>query len=253
MPPGMTDELLLAIETSGDLGGVALAQGARLLASRHLSADRRHTAELLPTIRDLLAAQARRLPDVALFAYSSGPGSFTGLRVAATVGRTMQSVTGCRVVAVPTLEVIARNALSCPDAPPRIVALLDAGRGQVYGAAFERVDSVVGGPPGDDLRPVVSAGLFKPDALLARVARPFCILGPGVRQHAAACAASGGIVLDAACWPPSVEQVALLGWRLACAGRVCRPHEILPLYIRPPECEEVYEQRRAAARRKRGE
>ena len=97
---GMADELLLAIETSGRIGSVGLAAGERLLGLRRLSADRRHTSELLPTIRDLLRENERRLADVDVLGYSAGPGSFTGLRVAATVGRMVQSAVGCRVVAV---------------------------------------------------------------------------------------------------------------------------------------------------------
>jgi tRNA threonylcarbamoyladenosine biosynthesis protein TsaB len=83
----MPDELLLAIETSSRTGSVALACGERPLGARQLSQDRPHTAELLPAIDDLLRENGRRLADVDVFAYSCGPGSFTGLRVAATVRR----------------------------------------------------------------------------------------------------------------------------------------------------------------------
>jgi tRNA threonylcarbamoyladenosine biosynthesis protein TsaB len=242
----MADELLLAIETSGPHGGVGLALGARTLSVRELATDRRHTAELLPAIRELLDEHQRRLVDVDIFAYSCGPGSFTGLRVAATVARMMQSGVGCRVVAVPTLEVIARNALAHPDRPTRIVALLDARRGQVYAAVFERVDD-------DTLRCVTEAGVHEPNALLDTIEPPFCILGDGVWAHAAACAASKGAVLDEQYWPPSVEQVLAIARRMSAEGRFCRPEQIVPLYLRPPACEEVYEQRRAEARRRRGE
>ena len=242
----MADELLLAIETSGPHGGVGLALGGRMLGLRRLATDRRHTAELLPTIRELLDEHGRRLMDVAVFAYSCGPGSFTGLRVAATVARMAQSAVGCRVVAVPTLEAIARNALHHPHRPTRIVALRDARRGQVYAAVFERVDD-------DTLRSVTKAGLHEPNALLDTIEPPFCILGDGVQVHAEACAASKGAVLDEPYWPPSVEQVLAIAQRMSAEGRFCRPEEIVPLYLRPPACEEVYEQRRAEARRRRGE
>ena len=200
----------------------------------------------MPTIRDLLRENGRRLADVDVFAYSSGPGSFTGLRVAATVGRMMQSAVGCRVVATPTLEVIARNTLAHPSAPACVVALLDAKRGQVYAAVYERRGD-------DDLRPLVPAHLCEPGALLESVAAPFCIVGAGAAVHAEACTASVGEVLNESYWPPSAEQVLAIGRRMAAAGHVCKPEEILPLYIRPPACEEVYEQRRAEARRRRGE
>lgn len=242
----MADELFLAIETSGPQGGVGLALGARTLGLRRLAADRRHAAELLPAIRDLLAEHGRRPADVDVCAYSCGPGSFTGLRVAATVSQMMQSAVGCRVVAVPTLEAIARNALAHPDRPTRIAALLDARRGQVYAAVFERL--------GDDtLRRVAEAGVYEPAALLDEFEPPFWIVGEGVRAHAEACEASGGTVLGESFWPRSAEQVLAIARRLAAEGRVCRPEQIVPLYVRPPACEEVYEQRRAEARRRRGE
>jgi tRNA threonylcarbamoyladenosine biosynthesis protein TsaB len=242
----MVDDLLLAIETSSGLGSVGLARGRRLIGLRRLSAERRHTSELLPTIRDLLRENRLRLADIDLFGYSCGPGSFTGLRVAATVGRMVQSAVGCRVVAVPTLEVIARNTLHHADSPSRVVTLLDAKRGQVYAAAYERVGD-------DELRPVVEAGLYEPAALFETIEPPLCIVGAGVAQHEQACRASGGIVLEESYWPPSVEHVLAVARRLADAGRFCQPDEIVPLYLRPPECEEVYEQRRAAARQRRGE
>jgi tRNA threonylcarbamoyladenosine biosynthesis protein TsaB len=242
----MADELLLAIETSGPRGSVGLAGGGKTLRVRRLATDRRHAAELLPAIRELLDEHGRRLAEVDVFAYSCGPGSFTGLRLAATVGQMVQSAVGCRVVAVPTLEVIASNALRHPDRPARIVALLDARRGQVYAAAFERVDD-------ETLRCTMEASLHAPVALLETVAPPFCIVGAGVRACVTACASSVGDVLDESYWPPAVEQVLAIARVMASAGRVCRPEEIVPLYIRPPACEEVYEQRRAEARRRRGE
>lgn len=242
----MAQELLLAIETSARVGSIGLARGGRLLGLRRLSADRRHTAELVPAVRDLLREHDRRLADVDLFAYSCGPGSFTGLRVAATMGRMMQSAVGCRVVAVPTLEVIARNTLAHPGKPARVAVLLDAKRGQVYGAVYERGAD-------DELRSVVEAGLYDPAGWLKSIARPFWIVGEGAGKHAAACTASGGRVVDESHWPPSAEHVVAIAQRMAAGGRVCQPEEIVPLYIRPPECEEVYETRRATARRRRRE
>ena len=236
---------MLAVETSSRQGSVALACGGEVLAARELSADRRHAAELLPAVQDLLHESGRRLADVTLFGYSCGPGSFTGLRVAATIGRMMQSAVGCRVVAVETLEVIARNALTHPQRPSRLAVILDARRGRIFGGLFER--------RGDDLATVTPAGLHDPGPWLANLEKPLWILGEGIAKHAEAVAESGGVILDQAYWPPRAEQVIAAGLRLSAAGRCCRREEIIPHYLRPPECEEVYEQRRAEARARRGE
>ena len=241
----MVEDVILAIETSQRQGSVALARGAELCAARTLSADRRNAAELMPAIAELLDGAARRLADVTVFAYSCGPGSFTGLRVAATIGRMLQSAVGCAVVAAPTLEVIAENARSHPAQPARMAVMLDARGGRVFGGLFER--------RGDELLTVRPAELFEPQLWLRELPRPVWVLGAGVGQHADVIAAAGVEVLDEAYWPARAEHVVAVGRRLADAGRFCEPGEIVPHYVRRPECEEVYEQRRTEARRRRGE
>lgn len=237
---------MLALETSARAGEVALVRGGAVLGTHTLSAERRNASELLPTMQALLSAAGLRATDIGVVCYSQGPGSFTGLRVAATVARMLQAAVGCRVVAVPTLEVIARNALGHSNPPPRIAALLDAKRGQIFAALFERSS------PGE-LRSIEPAGLHEAAAWLAKLPPETALLGEGVRAHADVCQRSGHMILEESCWPPRAEQVAVIGRRMMQAGAVCEPADILPLYLRVPEAEEVYEMKRAAARQKRGE
>jgi tRNA threonylcarbamoyladenosine biosynthesis protein TsaB len=241
----VTNTLTLALETSSARGGVALARGSLPPLVRTLETASGHAGELFPAIRDLLHDAGARLADVTLLAFSHGPGSFTGLRLAATIARMLQSSIGCTVVAVPTLEVIATNALAHPDRPSPLAVILDARRGQVFGALFERRN--------DELETARPAGMFDAASWLAGLPRPFWILGDGIPKHADAVAASGGTVLDETYWPPRAETVLRLGQRLAAGGHTCSPAEIVPAYFRPPECEEVYETRRAQARRRRGQ
>lgn len=241
----MADDLLLAVETSQRPGSVALVEGQRCWGAREVARAHRHASGLLPVIADLLAEAGRRLADVRVFAYSCGPGSFTGLRVAATVGRMLQSVTGCGVVAVPTLEVIARNALTHAERPTPLAVILDARGGRIFGQVFER--------RGDALHALAPAGLFEPASWLRELPKPFWALGMGVGPLVERIRAAGGHVLEEGCWSARAEQVAAIGRRLAAEGAFCRPEEIVPHYLRRPECEEVYEQRRAEARRRRGE
>ena len=63
--------------------------------------------------------------------------------------------------------------------------------------------------------------------------------------------AAGLDVLGEDYWWPDARRVLEIGRRLAAAGDFCTPEQIRPAYLRPPECEEVYEERRAAAREKR--
>lgn len=220
-----------------------MGRGERVLGWRSLSPERRNAAGLLPAIADLLAEADCRPLDVELVCFSQGPGSFTGLRVAATVARMWQCAVGSRVVAVPTLEVIARNALRCPDLPPRLAVVLDARRGRLFGALFEPI-----GP--QELHTAEPAELRDADWLNG-LARPCGLLGEGVREHVQPASAAGLVVLPEEYWLPNAREVLAIGRRLAGEGRFCRPEQIVPAYLRPPECEEVYEQRRAEARQRR--
>lgn len=242
----LSAELTLAVETSSREGAIAIGHGDALLETRRLAPDSRHASELLPAIKELIEDHGGRFRDLGLLIFSHGPGSFTGLRIAATVAALAQSTTGCRVVAVPSLMVIASNALRLPACPRRIVALLDAKSDRVYAAVYERVAM-------DELAPRIEPGLFDPADFLHTLEPPFCVVGEGVKQHRPACESTGGLLLSEEYWPPLVENAYRLGRRLAAAGRVCTPDQIVPLYLRPPACEEVYEQRREQARRKRGE
>jgi tRNA threonylcarbamoyladenosine biosynthesis protein TsaB len=240
----MVSDLLIAIETSSFAGSLAAARGGTVCATRSIVADRRHTAALLPALHDLLGECGATARDIGVLAYSAGPGSFTGLRIAATIARMLQSAVGCAVVAVPTLEVIATGAAErlAPDA--HVAAVLDARRGEVFGALFRRAAD-------GTLATLAPAAVHDPAAWLANLPRPLVIAGEGLRVHAAALSGDGVTHLDESCWTPQAATVARLGDALARAGHVCSPTDIVPHYLRRPECEEVYEQRRAAAKARR--
>lgn len=259
--------LLLAIETSARVGSVAIRRAGEPAIVRRLTGDRRHTVELMPAIQGLLGEHGARLADVDVLAWSCGPGSFTGLRIGATVARMAASAAGCRVVNVPTLDAIARNweqgagsreqemgdgeqgsGSREPGARyPRVVVMLDAQTERVYAAVYECQDN---SPPRRLAEPAVFDDVGK---LLSDIDPPFLILGEGVRRHRATCEASPGTIAPEAMWPPSAGAVAEIGWEMAEQGRFAEAQRIVPLYLRPPACEEVYEKRRAAARARRGE
>jgi tRNA threonylcarbamoyladenosine biosynthesis protein TsaB len=239
--------VILAIETSTERGSVALGRASGTIAERALAADRRHTTALLPAVHEMLQGQGLKPADVEAVGFSQGPGSFTGLRIAATIARMWTSVTGCRVVAVPTLEVIARNAIASARPPAwhtgHIAVVVDARRGQVFGGLFR---SEAG-----ELRTMEAAALREVPAWFGSLPRPCLLIGPGPgrwREHAAG--AGLEVAAEDQSWPRAAEVLAIAAAK-AGRGEFCPAAEILPLYIRRPECEEVYEQRRATARQRR--
>lgn len=228
-------ERLIAIETSSRRGSVAIADGPELRATAEFSADQQHAVELLPSI-DRLCREAGWPPsEIRQVHVSIGPGSFTGLRVAVTTARHLALALGARVVAVPSLAVIADNARLADPPPPRVAVILDAKRRQAYAGLFER--------RGDECAPVGEPVLVEPSAWLASLPRPLWVMGEGVPYHAEAIDGAGVTRLDAALWLPRADAVHRLGWRLACAGRFANARELVPMYLRRPEAEEVWEKR----------
>lgn len=181
--------------------------------------------------------------DVELVCFSQGPGSFTGLRIAATVARLWQAATRCRVVAVPSLDVVVRNALQFPGPLPRFSVVRDARQGRLFAAAYARV--------GDDLETSQPATVVNGRDWLASLEAPCGVLGEGFEPWGAQLVAQGATCLPPEYGVPQAVQVLTLGWRRAEGGLVCASDQIVPAYLRPPECEEVYEQRRADARARR--
>ena len=232
------DARILAIETSGRQGSVAVAQGPKLLAARELASTVRHAAELVPAIQALVWGAGWSPSQIEQIYLSLGPGSFTGLRIAVAFARAMAQATGCGLVGVPSLDVIAESA---PAEFSVVVPVLDAKRRQVFAARYERDAQGV-------LRQTIPAGLVDPAAFIAEAAArarsvggQAAVLGEGVDYHGAAWSSAEDVVeLDRALWPGRAETVHRLGYARAIAGQFADPQTLLPIYIRLPEAEEVY-------------
>jgi tRNA threonylcarbamoyladenosine biosynthesis protein TsaB len=120
--------LVLSIETATRAGSIAVARGQRVLAAHEGSADVSHSINLLWDIENVLQRAELALKDIELFAAASGPGSFTGLRIGLATVKAFAATLKRACAGVPTLHAIAYGA----GASPATVALLPAGRGEVY-------------------------------------------------------------------------------------------------------------------------
>src|SRR5687768_12135976 len=101
---------ILALETSGLSGEVALLEGERVIAEQWLDPGQRTARSLAPGMKQILQTAGWQPRDVQLVAVTIGPGSFTGLRVGVTAAKTLAYAVGCEVMGVDTLEVIAAQA-----------------------------------------------------------------------------------------------------------------------------------------------
>jgi len=224
---------ILVLETSSRQGSAALATGAGIVASARLPGLKRHAGELLPAVEAMLREHDWPADSVTDVFLSIGPGSFTGLRVGVTVARTLAWSVGVKIVAVPTLDSLALNALQADPVPRHLAVILDAKQSRVFAAAFELTAGTC--------RKIIDAHMADPGEVLGRCPRPLAVLGEGIPYHRQAIESSGATVLPESLWWPSAANVYAVGLQMAEAGQYTPAGGLLPLYIRRPEAEEKWE------------
>ena len=133
---------ILAIDTTAKTVAAALCEENSLLGEVTVNAKNTHSEAMLPTIERLLSTFSLSPKDVALYALTRGPGSFTGVRIGAATIKGLafrdSGETPVPIAAVSTLEALAYNFFGLgSDSDPFIaVPVMDARRSQVYTAAF---------------------------------------------------------------------------------------------------------------------
>lgn len=220
----------LAIETSGRTGSIALVEDAEVLDEQQFAYGLKNAAGLIPLIDQAIRRRNWQPRDLHELYVSSGPGSFTGLRIGITLAKAFALATGAKLVAVPTLDVLAHNA---PDDALDLIVLLDAKRGQIFTARYSRKEPAA---PWIAVEPAHLDRLFD---MLARAPRPVHLLGEGIPIHRASVPPDPQVTLSPPdTWRARASLVARLGIQLAAAGHFADLDRLTPLYIRRPEAEE---------------
>lgn len=222
---------LLALETATGRGSVALWTEAGLVEQR-LPESAATAESLLPAIDRLLGAAGLRVGDVARYAVSIGPGSFTGLRIGVATLKGLAFGAAVPIAAVPTLAALALRA--APGEGP-VIALLDARRDELYAAGY-RAPGVTDPGIAPDALP---EGLYAAAELSGRLPARFRLVGDaGALGCAALRAALGpGAVLQQPALSARAADVARLGALLLAHGDVRDAASLVPRYVRRAQAE----------------
>jgi tRNA threonylcarbamoyladenosine biosynthesis protein TsaB len=204
-----------------------------------------HAAMILPMIDRLTRARAWSPSEVNEIYVSAGPGSFTGLRIGITLAKTMALATGVKLVAVPTVRVLAENA---PAEARHVIIVLDAKRDQIFTARLERgvappARGASEGASGEGWIVREQAKLDSLTHVLSTSPRPVHLLGEGIPYHEKVIPKDdlSIIVTPPEFWRPRAAVVATLGQAMADRGEFTDPDKLTPIYIRRPEAEEKYD------------
>lgn len=238
-----TEPVILAIETATRAGSVAIARGENILASRAGDASSSHSQDLIENIDAVLREAGVELSTIDLLAAAIGPGSFTGLRIGLATAKSLAVSLDRRCVGVSTLAAVSHAA----GVGERIVALLPAGRGEVFAQMFAVRD--------DDVRPLDEPAHISPNALIAKYGGYPQLTWAGEGAHAQvelirseALAreidlTAGARDPDTNGWmlaptaPGLAEDVAKLASREWRKGNVIDPEELRANYVRASDAE----------------
>jgi tRNA threonylcarbamoyladenosine biosynthesis protein TsaB len=216
--------LILATDTSGKYGSVALARGnadgsCEVIEIVPLTGGT-FSAQLVPQIAALLAKHGFHKEDIGAFAAASGPGSFTGLRVGLAAIKALAEVLQKPIAVLSLLEAI----VAVSHAQGRVLSALDAGRNEVYLGEHE---------VGNSGTRLIHERLVTREEL-TELAASTKILTPD-KSVADAARAQGCRVEEVE--RPSSGAIARLGWRKIVCGDTVSPEALEANYIRRSDAE----------------
>ena len=233
--------LILALDSTAQVGSVALCDNEHLLAECTLNTGNTHSETLLPTVEFILKSCGVTVDDVDLFACTAGPGSFTGVRIGAATVKGLAFGKGKPCAGVSTLEALATNARAFDGI---ICPCMNARRQQVYNALFESKDGKLTRLCEDralaieDLLKEVSASAPEKKIYLvgdgAELVIDFDEFGdkfPSLDHRM--------ILLEERLRNQSGYSVAMVALKAYRNGFTCSDTELAPVYLRPSQAERV--------------
>ena len=130
---------LILIETSTSLCSTALVEGEEISCRRESAGQREHASKTAVFIKEMLDGRGLKASDCDAVCVSSGPGSYTGLRVGSSSAKGLCFGAGIPLIAIGTLDILAHQAVSeglLPEGCRTIVPMIDARRMEVYSAVY---------------------------------------------------------------------------------------------------------------------
>lgn len=220
--------MLLALDTSTKLAGVALYDGERgLIAEYNWHSANRHTVELMPQAAHVLNQAGAAPADLIAVAVALGPGSFTGLRVALAAAKGLALANGAKLLGVPTLDAVAYPHQS---EPVPVVAVIQAGRGRVCWAPYAHGPG--GWAPQAEYRlatiPEVAQTIFRPTMFVGE------LLASDRETLIQWCGRGRAHFLSSALSMRRAGYLAELAWTRHIAGQADDPATLSPIYLHEP-------------------
>ncbi len=220
---------ILSLDSSAQVATVALCEDDALLAEFTLNNGNTHSETLLPMIETLLATYGITVDDVELLACTSGPGSFTGVRIGAATVKGLAFGRNIPCIGVSTPEAIAENLTSLGGL---ICPVMNARRSQVYTALF-RSDGVTM----TRLLPDSALSIAELDELLSAYGEPVAFAGDGYDVTLSALKKTEVRPVCERLRHQSAYSTAQVAYRQFLAGKTTTDASLVVNYLRPSQAE----------------
>lgn len=216
--------MILAIETSTALLGIALHDGERIRASVQINRGNAHDELLAPLCRDIVAYAGLAMKDLRGIAVSAGPGSFTGLRIGMAVAKGMVLALNIPLAVVHTHDAVAEGVCRCwPHAAATTLAVcIDARRDDVYAATY-RIN-------GHEWQAESTVRICDAGKLSGALPDDTVLVGDGAAKVHARAPQLFRLIPDYAS-VFDARYVAILGARMIASGATADPDTCEPLYV----------------------
>lgn len=220
--------LVLGIETATPQVGVAIGGHEGVLASFHSNRDRRHAETLAPAVEFVCRHARVDLEDIAVVAVDTGPGLYTGLRVGLATAKSFAHALRTPMITVSSLDLLA---FGVRFSSRRIVATVDARRGEVFHASYRQV-------PGGVQR-LTEPAVSRPEELVSELVATgedcYCI-GDGAVRYADLLTDQLTVeVAEVGNQYPSAASLVQLAHPRALREDFVNLWEVEPLYLRRPD------------------
>jgi len=211
---------LLAFDTSTEYCSLALQKGDEVFAF-DINAGQTHSQIILPQIQALLGEAKLSLSDLQGIAFGAGPGSFTGVRIAAGIAQGLGFGADLPVVDICTLLALAETS-----GASKVIACLDARMGEVYHAVYEKTQNT--------WQTILAPGLYKPAEVPSVSGEGWVGAGSGWQAYTEQLSLVYATQLQAV-QPevlPTASAILALATPIIASGHAKSAAEAMPIYIR---------------------
>lgn len=212
---------ILGIETSTFSGSVSVSDDNTLLCEYVFNTGPRHNEVLVPTIERLLSDCGLGKDDLDAVCVSTGPGSFTSLRIGVSTAKTLCYSLGTDLAGVPSLEILALSALWSGN---DVCAIANAGRGEVFFSFFD-----------SESEEITEAKIATPESVCSGIRKKTVFVGGAAVLHAKLIRETLGknaVFLPENLNAPRASGCALLGRKRILSGQKDDPFTLAPFYLR---------------------